>query len=344
MGRNRYIGWSASLLIVLLVTIGLSVSWGSAGVSLVSVWKILFDRIPWVTNWIQADWPATAETIVWQIRLPRIVLAALVGSALAVAGVIFQGVLHNPLADPYILGVSSGAALGAALVFFFGIEYALVGRWTLPLVAFVGGSLSLALVFAIAKGSAQRPLETLILSGVIVQAFLGAILSLVIALSHDQLQQIVYWMMGSVALLDWREAMVMVPYLVVGLGVALFYSRELNIMVLGDSVAHHTGVAVRRTRTTLLIVASLLTGAAVSIAGMIGFVGLVVPHMLRLVVGSDHRVLVPSSVLAGAIFMIWADTFARMLLAPRELPVGVLTACIGAPLFAYLLRRHVRRN
>lgn len=342
-GNQSWLGWGIGLLAALMLTVGLSVSWGSAGLSVSSVWRILLAHLPGVTNWVTADWPQSAETIVWHIRMPRIVLAALVGAALAVAGVIFQGVLHNPLADPYILGISAGAALGAAVVIFFGIEYAWVGHWTLPLVAFLGGCLTLLLVFGIAQGHGQKPMETLILAGVIVQAFLGAILSLFIALSHDQLQKIVYWMLGSVALLDWSEAWVMIPYLVVGLLVAMFYSRELNILALGERTARHTGVSVTRMRTILLIVASLLTGAAVAIAGMIGFVGLVVPHMLRLLVGSDHRILVPLSVLGGAVFMIWADTFARLMLAPRELPVGVLTACIGAPLFAYLLRRNARR-
>lgn len=338
------LGWGLGFVVALILTVGLSVSWGSADLSVASVWRILLGRLPGMTGWISADWPSSAETIVWHIRMPRIVLAALVGAALAVAGVIFQGVLHNPLADPYILGVSAGAALGAAVVIFFGMEYVWVGRWTLPLVAFLGGCLTLLLVFTIARGSQQKPMETLILAGVIVQAFLGAILSLLIALSHDQLQKIVYWMLGSVALLDWREAWAMIPYLVVGLTVAMFYSRELNILALGEQTARHTGVPVTTTRNILLIVASLLTGAAVAIAGMIGFVGLVVPHMLRLLVGSDHRVLVPLSVVAGAVYMIWADTFARMMLSPQELPVGVLTACIGAPLFAYLLRRHVNRT
>ena len=339
MVSKQRIGWGLGLLVILIVSVALSVSWGSGGLSVTSVWRILFARLPGVTDWMTVDWPQAAETIVWQIRMPRIVLAALVGASLAVAGVVFQGVLHNPLAEPYILGVSAGSALAAAAVIFYGLEYAWIGRWTLPLAAFVGGCLTLLLVFAIAHGNRQKPLETLILSGVIVQAFFGAVLSLLIALSSDHLQKIVYWLLGSVALSDWREAWVVMPYLLVGLLVALFYSRELNILVLGETTAQHTGVSVARTRPILLIFASLLTGAAVAIAGMIGFVGLVVPHVLRLLVGSDHRILVPLSVVAGAIFMIWADTFARLLLAPRELPVGVLTACIGAPLFAYLLRR-----
>lgn len=344
MPRKNRIAWSVFLGAILLLTVGLSVSWGSTGVSAGTVWKIVLIRLPGLSERLAADWPPAAEVIVWQIRLPRIVLAALVGAALAVAGVIFQGVLYNPLAEPYILGVSAGAALGAVLVIFLGAEYSWVGRWTLPLVAFVGGMVTLFIVFGIARHDAERPMEMLILAGVIVQAFFGAVLSLLIALSHEQLQQIIYWMMGSVALSDWREAWAIIPYLLVGLAVAVFYSRELNILGLGERTARHTGVNVQRTRTVLLIVASLLTGAAVAIAGMIGFVGLVVPHMLRLVVGSDHRVLVPLSAVAGSVFLIWADTFARMILAPRELPIGVLTACIGAPLFAYLLRRHVRRT
>lgn len=336
--------WGTGFLLFLVTTVVLSVSWGSADLSVRAVWKIFLHRVPGMAQWITVDWTQAAETIVWQIRVPRIALAALVGAALAVAGVVFQGVLHNPLADPYILGVSAGAALGAVSIISFGFEVAALGRWTLPMAAFIGGSMTLLLVFAIAFGRGQKPLETLILAGVIVQAFLGAVLSFLIAISYEQLHQIVYWMMGSVALSDWREAWMIIPYLVVGLSVAMFYSRELNILLLGDRAAHHTGVAVRRTRVMLLVAASLLTGAAVAVAGMIGFVGLVVPHILRLLVGSDHRVLIPLSVLAGAIYMIWADTFARTLLAPRELPVGVLTACLGAPLFAYLLRRNMRRS
>lgn len=338
--EKRGAAWAVCLFLFLVLTVGVSVSWGSSELSVLSVWKILSSRLPIVSEWVVPDWPKSAETIVWHIRMPRIVLAALIGAALAVAGVIFQGVLQNPLAEPYILGVSSGAALGAAAVFYFGIEYALVGRWTLPLVAFMGGCVSLLLVFSLAKRDGPRSLEALILSGVIVQAFFGSLLSLLIALADERLQQIVYWLMGSVALLDWQGAWTMVPYLAAGLAVSLFYSRELNILALGEQTAYHIGVGIVKTRTVLLVTASLLTGAAVSLAGMIGFVGLVVPHIMRLVVGTDHHVLLPLSAVAGASYMIWADTFARMLLAPRELPVGVLTACIGIPLFAYLLRRH----
>lgn len=341
--RTR-IAWGIGLLLFLVTTVVLSVSWGSSDLSVRAVWKILLHRVPGMASWVDADWPHAAEIIVWQIRVPRITLAALVGAALAVAGVVFQGVLHNPLADPYILGVSSGAALGAVSIISFGLEVTALGRWTLPLAAFIGGCMTLLFVFAIAFGRGRKPLETLILAGVIVQAFLGALLSFLIAISYEQLHQIVYWMMGSIALSDWWEAWMIIPYLGLGLFVAMYYSRELNILLLGDRVAHHTGVAVRRTRIVLLVAASLLTGAAVAVAGMIGFVGLVVPHILRLLIGSDHRVLIPLSVLAGAIYMIWADTFARTLLAPRELPVGVLTACLGAPLFAYLLRRNMRRS
>lgn len=334
--------WAPVFAVILLFIMMFSVSTGSADLDLNTVWFILLSKVPYIGATVEPSWRDSAETIVWDIRMPRIILGVLVGAALAASGVVFQGVLRNPLADPYILGVSSGAALGASLVMLFGIELVILGQWTLPIVAFFTGFITLIFVYYLARVRGQLQIETLILAGVIVQAFFGAVLSLILALSEEKMQIIMYWIMGSLALTDWSYNKVIFPFLIVGLLVIWFLSRELNMLILGEEAAQHTGVNVQRVRVILLIVASLITGAAVSVSGTIGFVGLIIPHIMRLIFGSDHRLLFPLSVLGGAIFMVGADTIARTILAPRELPIGIITAFLGAPFFGYLLRR--RKN
>ncbi|OUM85774.1 MAG: iron ABC transporter [Bacillus thermozeamaize] len=335
------LAWICGLAGVLLTSVVISVSIGSARLPVDVVWRILLLKAGLYPDTL-ADWPASAETIVWQVRLPRILLAMLVGAALAVAGVGFQAVLRNPLADPYILGVSSGAALGAAVVIVFGWQ-SLLGEWTIPAVAFSLGLLTLFLVYRLAMVERGVAMETLLLSGVVVQAFLGALLSFFLSISDDRMQQIIYWLMGSFALKDWVSSWVVLPFLMFGWLLLFALSNSLNILSLGEAQAAHLGVSVDRVRLLVLTASTLMTAAAVSVSGTIGFVGLVIPHMMRLLVGADHRILIPVSTLAGSILMVWADTAARMVFSPRELPVGVITALLGAPFFAYLLRR-VRRQ
>lgn len=330
--------WAFPLLFLLFIMAVVSVSIGSVDVSFASVWKIILSHILFFLNF-DKTWPETADIIVWQIRMPRVFLAILVGAALSAAGVAYQGILRNPLADPYILGVSSGASLGAALVIFFGLQTSLFGQWTLPLVAFVCGLATLFVVYRMALIGKKVQVETLLLSGVIIQAFLGAGLSLVLAKSEEKMGQIVYWLMGSLSLSDWASSFTIFPYIILGILVIFAFSRELNILSLGEQNAHHLGVNVARIRLLLLIVASLITGAAVAVSGIIGFIGLVVPHMMRALCGPDHRILLPLSTLAGAILLIAADTLARTVMEPQELPIGVITALLGAPFFGYLLRK-----
>lgn len=340
--RRRLAAWLLPLFCLLVVVVIGSVSVGSADLSVGSVWKIIMSRFMFAGS-IDKDWTQAAETIVWEIRLPRIVLAVLVGAGLGAAGTAYQGVLRNPLADPYILGVSSGASVGAAAFILFGSGWSIVGSWTLPFVAFLCGLVTLFVVYRLASINGTIQVETLLLSGVVVQSFLGAGLSLLISLSREKIQDIVYWMMGSLALADWQSVIVIAPYVLGGIAVMWLCTRELNILALGEQKAHHLGMNVQRIRLVLLVTASLAAGATVAVSGVIGFVGLIIPHMMRSIVGSDYRVLLPVSAVAGSILLVMADTIARTILDPQELPIGVITAFLGAPFFAYLLRRR-RKN
>ncbi|GAA0452339.1 FecCD family ABC transporter permease [Alkalibacillus silvisoli] len=342
--KKRSILWIALplLTLILVVFMSLSITLGAANLSWQTVWQVILSRLPIINQWIEPNWSDSTETIVLDIRMPRVILAAIVGAALALAGAIYQGVLRNPLADPFILGVSSGASFGAALVFALGLQIVWLGQFTLPVVAFLFGFGTLMVVYFLARIGQKVKMETIILAGVVVQAFIGACLSLVMTLANEQLQTIVFWMMGSLTLTDWSYTQVVLPIIAVAGVVALFYTRELNMLGLGEEVAHHSGLSVERTRFYLLILASIMTGAAVSVSGAIGFVGLVVPHIIRLIVGADYRLILPLSIVGGAIFLVGADTLARVLMAPRELPLGVITAFLGAPFFAYLLRKAKR--
>lgn len=284
------------------------------------------------------DIPDTIQMIIWDIRLPRVMLAFGVGAALALAGATFQGLLRNPLADPFTIGVSSGAALGAVVVLFFQIT--LLGSYTLPIFAIVGGFLSLGIVYTITSlSSRSMAVETIILAGIIVSSFISSLIILFISLSGEELRQILYWLMGSVGMRGWSHVQLFLPFLVLGMIITLFHYRELNALALGEDSAQHIGMDVYQKKIWILIGASLLTGASVAVSGTIGFVGLVIPHLVRLVAGSNHSHVLPLSMLIGGSFLVLADLVARTAIAPQELPIGVITALIGAPVFALLLIR-----
>jgi iron complex transport system permease protein len=316
---------------------------GTASLPVSQVWSILWHQLPYVGDWVTPDWPVSSEQIILKVRLPRVLLAILIGACLSLAGAGFQGVLRNPLADPYTLGVASGSAVGAAFVILFGLQVALLGQWTIPAVAFVTGMLSLFIVLRLAIINGKFQLETLILSGVVVQAFLGSMVSFMVSLSDKVINEIIFWLMGSLSLRGWSFTFMLVPYFLIGLAVLLSYGRTLNLFALGERQAEHLGVNVVRTRMIVLCVSTLITAAAVSVAGTIGFVGLVVPHLVRLMVGPDYRILLPVTAIFGGIYLLWADTLARMLLSPTEIPLGVVTAFLGAPFFAYLLRKNKKK-
>ncbi|MBI4546267.1 MAG: iron ABC transporter permease [Gemmatimonadetes bacterium] len=308
----------------------LSIASGAAGIPLGDV----FDALT-------GGGEPTARAIVLELRLPRAVLAALVGGCLALSGAVFQALLRNPLAEPYILGVAGGAAVGAVAALLLG--WAARASWTLPLAAFAGAVLAAILVFRITAG-ASRSLDTrvLLLAGVIVGAFLNAVILLLLTMVEaESFRSAVFWMMGSLAGASWTATAVLALYAAPAALVLLALARPLNLLALGEETALYLGARVERVKLAAYLVASLLVAASVAACGAIGFVGLIVPHALRLVWGSDHRLLLPASILAGAAFLLLADTAARTVAAPAELPVGVVTALVGVPVFALLL---VRRN
>ncbi|WP_166242202.1 iron chelate uptake ABC transporter family permease subunit [Paenibacillus turpanensis] len=331
--------WGGAGICLLLLSIVVTVSMGTASLPLREVWRILLHSVPGVDGWMIRDWADTSEQIVMKVRFPRVVLAVLVGAALSLAGAGFQGVLRNPLADPFTLGVASGASVGAAALILFGMQYALFGQWTIPAVAFVTGMLSLMAVFRLAGVQGKIRTETLILSGVVMQAFLGAFVSFMVSLSDSVINEILFWLMGSMAMRGWGFSAVLAPYTAIGLIFLLGYGRALNLFELGERQAAHLGVYVQRTRWLVLAVSTLLTAAAVSVAGVVGFVGLIVPHLVRMMVGPDYRLILPLSALYGGSYMLWADTAARMLMSPQEIPLGIITAFLGAPFFAFLLTK-----
>jgi len=341
MGKKNSLRFTI-LITLLLLCIGLSLSVGAVKLPLSSTVQILANNFLGLTN----DPIGINETILLQLRLPRIILAIIIGAMLSTAGVAFQGVLRNPLADPYILGISTGAALGAAISILLGrlqISW-LSNPWSVPLFAFVGSIISLWLVISLAHQGGYRGRESLILAGVIIQSLLGAFLSFLIASSGEQMQQIVYWMMGSLANKNWTHVYILTPYFILGMVLLLLKYRELDIFALGEQAAAHLGLNVERTKVFILASGSLLTAAAVSVVGVIGFVGLIVPHMMRILVGPNHRTLLIASSLAGGVFLLLSDTIARTIIPSREIPIGVITAFVGAPFFAYLFKRSLRRG
>lgn len=327
-------------MLLLAVSMIASLSIGSAGLSFLDVWGILFSQLTGLQD-AGAEWSAGEIAVVTQVRLSRVLLDVLVGACLALAGAGFQGVLRNPLADPYTLGVASGSSVGAAAIILFGLQLAL-GLWTIPLVAFGTGIATLFGVIWLSRSRGVMQIETLILSGVIIQSFLGSFVSLMVSMSEGVVNQILFWIMGSLAMKSWEHVYMLVPFACVAMPVLLAYSQALNLFSLGERHAAHLGVKVERTKLAVMIVSTLLTAAAVSVSGVIGFVGLVVPHLVRLIIGPDYRLIIPFSAIGGGIFMLWADTLARSVLSPKELPLGVVTALIGAPFFAYLLHRQMK--
>jgi iron complex transport system permease protein len=321
------------LVLALGGALALSLLVGQASLDLRTVLEVLAGRLP----------GSTAATILLEVRLPRIALAAVVGAALAVSGTAFQGLLRNPLADPFILGTSSGAAFAATLVIALGGARGAASSWLLPGASFGGAFLALVAVYALARTHGRVPVETLLLSGVIVNAFLFALVLLVLALARVEAVEILLWLMGSLSLAV-RPGLVGAGAAIVLLASIAIWTmaRDLDAMSLGEEQAAHLGVATEGLKRRLFVVVSLLVGAAVSVSGIIGFVGLIVPHLARMVVGAAHRVLLPASALLGAVVLVVADTVARSALPAQELPVGVVTALLGAPFFIVLLRRRKR--
>ncbi|MET9607133.1 iron ABC transporter permease [Streptomyces sp. NPDC006512] len=283
------------------------------------------------------------ESVLWNVRLPRVVLALLVGASLGCAGALMQGVFGNPLAEPGVIGISAGAAVGAVAAIGLGLSF--FGNWTITACAFVAGLITVASVYLLSRNGGRTEVVTLILTGIAVNAFAGALIGLFVFFADSgQVNQITFWQLGSLAQATWPKVLAVLPCALAGLLVAPFYARKLDLLALGERPARHLGIDVERLRLALILVVALLTAAAVAVAGVITFVGLLVPHLLRMANGPGHRFLVPGSALAGAVVLVAGDLAARTLAQPAELPLGVLTALIGSPFFFWLLRRTRRKQ
>jgi iron complex transport system permease protein len=325
----------------LLLSILLGISIGTVSVPIFTIIQIIMSKLFGFISIDQID--PMFSSIVLNIRLPRVILAAIVGASLAIAGAAFQGLLRNPLADPYTLGVSSGASLGAVLTLFFNLSIPMIGSFTLPLLSILFSWVTIFLVLAFAqKIERSMRVETIILTGIIFSSFLGAIISLMIALTGDELRQIIGWLLGSVSMRGWEYIKIILPFFVLGSVILIFNAKELNAMSFGEERAHHLGVNVQKRKLLILTAGSILTGAAVAVSGTIGFVGLVIPHLSRLLWGPDHRHLLPLSIITGSGFLILADLISRTIISPTELPIGVITALFGAPVFALILLQRKR--
>jgi iron complex transport system permease protein len=320
--------------VLLALLVALALSLGPSGVPVLEAARAL----------VGASDDAVARDIVVGVRLPRVVLALLVGASLSVSGVLFQALLRNPLADPFILGISGGAALGGIAVLGLGGAFGL-GYQAVPPAAFAGAVGATLLLFAVAGARGRLSPTTLLLTGVVFNAFASAAIVFVASLAGlVQGASIFLWLIGNLSVSRADVAGWVALFLALGLACALPFARSLNLLVLGEESAAQLGVDVERERRILLLATSLMVGAAVSVSGLIGFVGLIIPHLLRLVLGPDHRVLLPAAALGGAGFLLLCDTVARTLLPGRELPVGAITALAGGPLFLFLLRRHHARG
>jgi iron complex transport system permease protein len=328
------------LLLVLFFSVLAASAIGTVAIHPATTLRILFMQLGW-HDVLPAGGEISQATvaIIWSLRMPRVLLAAMVGFSLALAGVTFQGLLRNPLADPFTIGVSSGAATGATLALFLRHFFQLNITHQVPLFAFSGALLAMFFVYNLAKIGGRVPVVTLLLAGVVVSSFLSSVISLLMVLSGEGMQGIFFWLSGGLMMRSWQHIWFILPYLLAGSLVLFAFARDLNILLLGEEASLHLGVSVDATKKILLVTASLVTAAAVSVSGMIGFVGLIIPHAVRIVTGPDHRTLLPVSALVGGIFLIWADVIARTVLSPQEIPVGIITAFIGAPFFIYLLRK-----
>lgn len=336
---RRLLWVSMTLLALLILVMLIAIGSGSSRIPVGDVAQILLHTLGLP---LDPAIPDSQITIVHQVRLPRILAAMLVGSALAAAGAVMQGIFRNALADPGILGVSAGGAFGAVLAFTTGL--ALAGLWIVPIFAFVGGMLAAVVVYLLSLERGRTNVMSLLLAGIALNAFLSALISVLVLLGEDYTETltILQWLIGGLAGRGWRHVYVITLPILIGIALIYRYSRDLNLFLLGEETAQSLGTDVPRTRLILLAAGALLTSVAVSMVGPIGFVGLVVPHILRLVIGPDYRVLLPASVLGGAVFLVLADTLARMVMLNQELPVGVITGVIGGPFFLYLLWRYRR--
>jgi len=342
---HRWLTILLLLALLLLVVLVLAVAIGRVSIPAGEVVDIILSRVRALITFQPAPMNTSNEIIVWNLRLPRALLAAAVGACLALAGGMMQGLLRNPMADPYVLGVSAGASVGGALAFI------ITGTWgwrfgvaLTPILAFFGAIAAVLMVYSLARVGGRVPIMNLLLAGIALNTVLSAVLSLLIYFTNKELQALIYWLMGSFTGRGWTQVAIIIPHLLLGLAFSVYLARDLNALSMGEDAAATLGVDVEKTKHLLLLASTALTAGAVSVSGIIGFVGLLVPHISRLLFGPDHRLLLPASALLGGIFLVGADLLARTLITTGELPVGIITSLCGGPFFLYLLRRNEARR
>ena len=334
--RGLPLGWAVAAVAFLVVSVLIGIAAGPVDLGVGDIVRSMGERfrVPGVATSLTP----VEETILWELRIPRVILAALVGGMLALAGATYQGVFRNPLADPYLLGVAAGAGLGATLAIVY-LPNELRGQQALPPAAFLGGLVAVVLAYAVGRSAGrERDAATLVLAGVTVASFFTAAQTFVQQRNTDTLQQIWSWILGGIPTSGWTDVALVVPYMAIAWGIILAHRRVLDVLSLGDDEATSLGVDVRRVRLLLVVAATVGTAAGVAVAGLIGFVGIIVPHAIRMLTGATYRTLLPLSVVVGAGFLVLADVIARTAVSPAEIPIGVVTAIIGAPFFALVLR------
>ncbi|HEX7393847.1 MAG TPA: iron ABC transporter permease [Anaerolineaceae bacterium] len=329
-------------LLLLSCALVLSVGVGSIFISPGALLKVLAFQVSGAAlpEWV----PASYVTIIFSLRLPRTILIALTGAALSGSGAAYQGLFRNPLADPYLIGVASGAGLGAVIAMTLSASYTTLGLFVIPMAAFLGAALTVLVVYELARVRRTIPTTNLILAGVAVSSFATAASSFLMLNGTGELRRALVWLLGGSSLSGWLPVVALLPYALLGLGALLLTGHSLNVLQFGDEQAAQLGLPVGRVRVLIVVAATLTTAAAVAFSGIIGFVGLVVPHIVRLVWGSDYRRLLPLSIIGGASFLLAADVLARVVMAPQELPVGIITSLVGAPFFLWVLRRAKQQN
>lgn len=346
--NNKYKILAFIFILSLIALMVMAVTVGIAKINFFDSIKIILSNMPFIGDKVDvSDISKGSALIIWKLRVPRVIIAALTGAGLSICGGVFQGMFRNPMADPYILGISSGAAFGATVSIVFGsIMSQSVGMTTIA--AFCGAILTTIVVYFIARTGGRLPTATLLLSGVAFSFLLSSAITLMMVFNRKMMEQIVYWSMGSFAAADWSKILIIFSVVIIGSCIIMCFARSLNIMSIGDETAYSLGVNVENSKKILLIVTSLMVAACVAVSGIIGFVGLIVPHITRIIFKPDHRILLPFSAIFGAAFMLLSDTLARGFMSwclgvSTELPVGAITACFGAPFFIWLLIKNKRR-
>ncbi|WP_352420197.1 iron ABC transporter permease [Proteiniborus sp.] len=333
------------LIILLILAILFSITVGAIGIPLVDTIKILLNKIGFLSS--KVDISNIKESnifIILNIRLPRILLAALVGSVLSVAGSSYQAIFKNPMADPYVMGTSSGAAFGATIGLVLGLSQSLLGFGLTSIFAFIGALATTLIVYTLARTGNKISTTSILLAGIVMSSILSSGISIMMIFNHNELDKIIAWTMGSFNAASWKQIAIIIGPVVVGLVILMSLSREMNAIAMGEEDAQNIGVNVELVKKLILILASLLSACVVAVSGIIGFVGIIIPHLFRLLFGADHKILLPASAIGGGMFLLLSDTLARTLVPGVEIPVGVITSIFGGPFFLYLLRKSKNRK